>query len=220
MRANKYALIITSGFSILSLIFAAILNSLRIQDYSFIINVLIGIFASGLVAFIIAMTNYLSERRNTLERFASQIEKLMKAVRDYKTSDDFEQMLSVIKSLSMFDYLELDFAFGDMCFLFHNKKVHKYVYNGLYKPTLELRNAVNNCMYYYNNKRDISAAKKQIEVINELIIFNGKEITLENEEKTRITIPPHNKMYINLGREVYGKYRKIMYPFERADKEL
>ena len=125
MRANKYALIITSGFSILSLIFAAIINSLRIQDYSFIINVLIGIFASGLVAFIIAMTNYLSERRNTLERFASQIEKLMKAVRDYKTADDFEQMLSVIKSLSMFDYLELDFSFGDMCFLFHNKKIEK-----------------------------------------------------------------------------------------------
>ena len=74
-------------------------------------------------------------------------------------------------------------------------------------------------MYYYNNKNDISAVKKHIEDINELILFNGKEIILENEAKTRITIPPHNKMYNKLGRELYGKYRKIMYPFERANKE-
>lgn len=218
MRANKYAIIITSVLSALSLIIAIVLNCFSTPQFGFTINLLIGVFASGIVALVVSIISYAAERRNTLERFASQIERLMRAIRDYKSSNDYQQMVPIIKDLSLFDYLALDFAFGDMCFLFFNKRTHKYVFNCLYKPTLNLRNSINRFIFNIESQNDINAAKTNLKEIDELLLFQGKEIILDNDEKTRIIIPPYNKMYIDLGRELYGRYRKIMYPFEK-DKE-
>ena len=70
MRVNKISVYITAPITILSLAAAIVLHNL---DFEFATNILIGIFASGLLAFILAIIGYFVERRKVLERFYTYV---------------------------------------------------------------------------------------------------------------------------------------------------
>lgn len=223
MRTNKIVIIITSIVSFLSLAIATALNAFCAQECSFVINVLVGIFASGLVAIIVSIVNYSYERRRTLERFASYIRKAIRNYNRFENEGNLDKALSSVIEMSKFDYLELDNAYGDMDFLFFNKKTKAYIYNHLYKTTLDLRSKISETVrhikeYYRSTNNNRTTIEKYLTELDSMIICRKTFDQVANKGYSCVTTYIENKVTKELKKELNGRYRKIMYPFER-DKE-
>lgn len=225
MRANKLAIIITSFLSLLSLIIAAIINSVANEQNPFVVNVLIGIFASGLVALLIAIINYATERRKALEQFSIQMNKVINNYLQFRNDGDFDKSLHSVIGMAEFDYTELDNLYGEIDFLFNNRKNRHYIYCNLYEPTKDIRKEISLYAKHFQLYYDSPPGNKVVmqDFLNKLDkqMLERKQdikITLENGDTTTIGVPPRYIVCENLLNELNGEFRKIMYPFER-DKE-
>ena len=102
MRVNKISVYITAPITILSLAAAIVLHNL---DFEFATNILIGIFASGLLAFILAIIGYFVERRKVLERFYTYVQKSASNFNRFENNGDLEQSISSILFMNQFDFM-------------------------------------------------------------------------------------------------------------------
>ncbi|WP_407724491.1 hypothetical protein [Ruminococcus sp. JL13D9] len=225
MKANKLAIIFTSIFSTLSLVIAAILNSISNEQNVFIVNVLIGIFASGLVALIIAIINYATERRKVLEQFSVQINKVINNYFQFHNDGDFDKSLHSVIDMAEFDYTELDNLYGEIDFLFHNKKSRHYIFCSLYEPTKDMRKQISlyakHFQLYYDSPPGNKVAMQDfLNKLDKQMLERKPDIKiiLENGDITTIGVPPQFKVCEKMLNELNGEYRRIMYPFEK-DKE-
>lgn len=225
MKANKLAIIFTAIFSALSLVIAAVLNYISNGQNDFIVNVLIGVFASGLVALIIAIINYASERRKVLEHFSVQINKVINNYFQFRNDGEFDKSLHSVIDMAEFDYTELDNLYGEIDFLFHNRKNRHYIYCKLYKPTKVMRKQISLYAKHFQLYYDSPPGNKVVmqDFLNKLdkqMIERKQDIkiTLDNGDITTISVPPRYIVCEGLLNELNGEFRKIMYPFEN-DKE-
>lgn len=225
MKANKLAIILTAIFSVISLVIAAVLNNISNKQNDFIVNVLIGIFASGLVALIIAIINYASERRKVLEHFSVQINKVINNYFKFRNDGDFDKSLHSVIEMAEFDYTELDNLYGEIDFLFNNRKKRHYIFCNLYEPTKDMRKHISlyakHFQLYYDSPPGNKVAMQDfLNNLDKQMIERKPDIkiTLENGDITTIGVPPRNIVCENLLNELNGEFRRIMYPFER-DKE-
>lgn len=224
MRANKLAIIITSVVSVFALLVAVLMNyAFEIED-KFAVNLLVGIFASGLVAVVIAIINYTIERRRTLEKFAEYMNKAIDNYGLFENDGDFDKSLQSVIKMADFDYMELDNAYAEFCFIFYNKRTKAYIYEKLYSRTIELRKHINYCAYHFKEyyKQNVGNKSIMLQYLNELdsLIMSHDKY----DKPTDVCYPClieiiQNKVVAELRTELFGKYRKIMYPFESVDKE-
>lgn len=223
MAENKIAIYITFFISTFSLLLSILFNNL---SCSFICNLFLGVFASGLVALFIAIINYLIARKRTLERFYIY---MLKAASNYNMFDngkDFDRALNSVIEMSKYDYTELDNAFSDISFLFFNQKNREYIFNDIYFHTVELRNIIElNAWHfkeYYKNKNgNKSAMSDYLSQIDKAIMCR-ETYEYKMGENTLKTKSSYNKAVREIKEKTSGRLYEIMYPkymFPWIDKE-
>ena len=219
MRVNKTSVYITAPITILSLAAAIVLHNL---DFEFATNILIGIFASGLLAFILAIIGYFVERRKVLERFYTYVQKSASNFNRFENNGDLEQSISSILFMNQFDYVELDNAYGDIAFLFFNKKNKSYIYDRLYHPITTARNLIAEKCFHFREYRNAIEGNKRV---MHILVQDVAEVLLSTTTKkgfngmgmSMVMNFTYNKLAENLRNELNGKFYKLMYPFKHKE---
>lgn len=225
MRTNKYAILITGGITIGSLIIAIVFHHLRLE---FIANIFSGVFASGVLAVILAVIGYFQDRRETLEKFYRYAQKAKSNINRYDNDGCIEETIDTILLMNEFDYGELGEAYRDMCFLFHNKKLHDYIFNSIYRPILDISDLISEKSYHFKLHKkkmkrdstdtwDIEAMKSFINEIDQAIMSRtNKQILGEHGKIVNMSFS-ENKVVFAIRRELAGKYYDIMYPWRKKE---
>ena len=227
MRINKYSMIITSAITIIALILAITLNYLELDFYA---NLFSGIFASGLLTFILATVGYLVERKKTLEKFYSYSLKAVANFNKFENDGNLERTIDIILQMDNFDYLELDNAYGDISFLFNNRTNHKYIYNSIYGVTMELRQLIREKAFHFREYRKPAIEGTRVfrnthvmqEFVNEIDakIMSRTETEVLKDDGTAVKISSvKNKVVIELRKELSGRYFDVMYPWCKRETD-
>ena len=220
MRTNKPAIIWSTIISVVALICSLVLQYFGLEYAS---NLLAGIFASGVLTIMISIINYRTERRKTLEQFYSYAKKAANNYNRFENDGDLERSIDSVLAMNDFDYIELDNAYGDMSFLFHDKKTRKYIFEKIYEPTLVLRKLISEkCFHFREYRKAFSGNSRVMRIFVDEVavaIMSQQEMTSVNEHGVSIVMKTtHNKAVEQLLEELDGHYYKIMYP--RAKKEV
>ncbi len=214
MKNNKQAIWITTIISIFSLIISVSnwhISLFNFKNADYWSNLFLGIFTSGLLTLMISIINYRNEKRKTLEKFYVNTMKVIKNIYFYiahKTNDNIDYTIDLILEISKFDYTELDNAYGDISFMFNNKKNTKYIFEDIYNPICEFKNLISFCSFHFNEyKSNTSKNKKAIQMyLNKIdnLIFTAK--------KNQTTSKCSNNIANAIFSELEGRYYNIMYP--------
>ena len=220
MRTNKPAIIWSTIISVVALICSLVLQYFGLE---YAANLLAGIFASGVLTIMISIINYRTERRKTLEQFYSYAKKAANNYNRFENDGDLERSIDSVLAMNDFDYIELDNAYGDMSFLFHDKKTRKYIFEKIYEPTLVLRKLISEKCFHFREYRKVLSGNSRVMriFVDEVAaaIMSQQEMTSVNEHGVSIVMKTtHNKAVEQLLEELDGHYYKIMYP--RAKKEV
>ena len=220
MRTNKPAIIWSTIISVVALICSLVLQYFGLE---YAANLLAGIFASGVLTIMISIINYRTERRKTLEQFYSYAKKAANNYNRFENDGDLERSIDSVLAMNDFDYIELDNAYGDMSFLFHDKKTRKYIFEKIYEPTLVLRKLISEKCFHFREYRKAFSGNSRVmrTFVDEVAvaIMSQQEMTGVNEHGVSIVMKTtHNKAVEQLLEELDGHYYKIMYP--RAKKEV
>ena len=220
MRTNKPAIIWSIIVSVSALICSIILHHFSLEYWS---NLFAGIFASGVLTIMISIINYRTERRKTLEQFYSYAKKAANNFNRFENDGDLERSIDSILAMNDFDYIELDNAYGDMCFLFNDKKTRKYIYEKIYEPTLVLRRLISEKCFHFNEYRKALHGNSRVMriFVDEVAgaIMEYKEMKSVNEHGVSMVMKTsHNKIVEQLFEELDSRYYEIMYP--RTKKEV
>lgn len=220
MRTNKPAIIWSTIISVVALICSLVLQYFGLE---YAANLLAGIFASGVLTIMISIINYRTERRKTLEQFYSYAKKAANNYNRFENDGDLERSIDSVLAMNDFDYIELDNAYGDMSFLFHDKKTRKYIFEKIYEPTLVLRKLISEKCFHFREYRKAFSGNSRVmrTFVDEVAvaIMSQQEMTSVNEHGVSIVMKTtHNKAVEQLLEELDGHYYKIMYP--RAKKEV
>lgn len=219
MRTNKRSILWTSILSIISLC-VSILS--HYYECEYVSNLFAGIFASGVLAFLIAIINYHTERQRTLEKFYSYASKATSNYNRFENEGNLERSIDSVLQMNQFDYMELDNAYGDIDFIFHNKENREYIYESIYEPTITLRKLINDKCFHFNEYRKAVNGNKQVmqsflsEIDHAIMSRIEQEITNDDGTSTKICYC-HNKIVKDLKSELTGRYYKIMYPFSQEE---
>ena len=220
MRTNKPAIIWSTIISVVALICSLVLQYFGLE---YVANLLAGIFASGVLTIMISIINYRTERRKTLEQFYSYAKKAANNYNRFENDGDLERSIDSVLAMNDFDYIELDNAYGDMSFLFHDKKTRKYIFEKIYEPTLVLRKLISEkCFHFREYRKAFSGNSRVMRIFVDEVavaIMSQQEMTSVNEHGVSIVMKTtHNKAVEQLLEELDGHYYKIMYP--RVKKEV
>ena len=220
MRENKIAIICSSVISLASLAASIILHCCNC-DYTS--NLFAGIFASGVLTLMIAAINYSVARRRTLESFYSYAQKAVSNYNLFENDGDLERSIDSVLRMNQFDYLALDTAYGDMCFLFHDKANRRYVYEKIYSQTLTLRNLISEKSFHFREYRKAVNGNKPVmrNFIEEIdsAIMERKTIDISNVDVTTSMTSVRNRVVQQLKTELNGKYYELMYGKKRTKEE-
>lgn len=225
MRVNKYSTYITSGITIIALILAIIFNYNKLD---FCANLFSGIFASALLALILAVIGYFVERKRTLEKFYSYAQRAAANYNRYENDGNLERTIDIILQMDGFDYLELDNAYTDISFLFNDKAKREYINNSIYKVTMELRDLIREKAYRFKEYRkpapegtqvfrNTHLMQKFVDEIDERIM-SRTERNIQKDDGTVAKISSvKNEVVIALRTELSGRYYDIMYPCHKKE---
>ena len=195
MRTNKPAIIWSTIISVVALICSLVLQYFGLE---YAANLLAGIFASGVLTIMISIINYRTERRKTLEQFYSYAKKAANNYNRFENDGDLERSIDSVLAMNDFDYIELDNAYGDMSFLFHDKKTRKYIFEKIYEPTLVLRKLISEkCFHFREYKKAFSGNSRVMRIFVDEVavaIMSQQEMTSVNEHGVSIVMKTtHNK---------------------------
>ena len=117
-------------------------------------------------------------------------------------------------------YMELDNAYGDMSFFFHDKRTRRYIYEAIYSKTLDIRNLIKEKSFHFRIYRksvngNKATMQKFIDEIDTAIMARSTHIN-RNEDGTEMSVVScENKLVFDLCKEIGGKYYDLMYPFRK-----
>lgn len=219
MKINKYAIYSTAFLMVISLFVAIFLDQ---YGYDFYANLFSGIFASGVLTFLMAIIGYLTERKRTLERFYSYAQKVVSNFNQYEYDGDINHTIEILLQMNKFDYLELDTAYSNIDFLFFDKKNRKYIYTSIYNPINEVRNLIADKAFHFKEYRKATHGNRQVMQnficeIDQKIMERREESVVLEDGKTMKMSTIKNGLVLRLRKELSGKYFKIMYPFSKKE---
>lgn len=217
MRENKQAIIWTTILSSLALPVSITLHYHRMEYGS---NILAGIFASGILALLIAIINYRVARRKTLEKFYSYALKAASNYNLFENEGDLERSIDSVLEMNRFDYLELDNAYGDMDFIFHKKATIDYIYKNIYEPTMIARKKIAEVSWHFREYRKANPGNKKvmrdkIQEISEILISRTEKKVSSEPGVAMVVTSTYNKLSHDMKSELAGHYYEIMYPFHK-----
>lgn len=221
MRQNKIAILIIGPVTLVSLIVAWVLDYLNLEFWC---NVFLGIFGSGLLTVMVSSINYLTERRKTLEAFWSYGHKAIKNLNRYSVDDDLDTAINVLLQMKDYDYQPFDDAYGEICFLFHNKKLRKEITERIYSPIMEVRNVINEKSFHFDQYKKAANGNRRVmtDFVAEIdkLLIERKKHNYPQENGKMFTVS-ENKTYKvhQLLVEFNDYYYWIMYPWKKKEKE-
>lgn len=216
MRLNKIIVYCSGAISIISLLVAICCH---LAGSEFAASIFVSLFASAVLALALGIIGYCTSRRSTMEKFYSYALKVAATYNKYDNEDGLEVAIDSVLKMDDFDYLELDNAYGDMSFFFHDKRTRKYIYDAIYSKTLDIRNLIKEKSYHFKIYRksvngNKAVMQKFIDEIDTAIMARSTHVC-RNEDGTEMTIASReNKLVFDLRKEIGGKYYDLMYPFK------
>ena len=214
MRTNKIAIKYSSVISVTALVLSIVLYS---KGYDYASNLLVGVFASGVLTLLISLINYSTERRRTLEKFYSYALKAASNFNRFENDNSLERTIDIVLQMNQFDYIELDNSFGDIDFFFNNKKNREFIYENIYEPTVNLRRIINEKCFHFNEYRkavngNSLVMQRFVKEIDSFIMSRSEdELTLE-DGTTTIVVTCYNKIVKGILDNVNGRFYKMIYP--------
>lgn len=186
-------------------------------DTNFLSSLFLGVFTSGLLAFIISVIGYKVERIRTLEGFYTYARKSKYNFNKFENDGDFERTMDIVIAMNEHDYSPLDTALGNIDFLFGNNKTRKYIYNEIYKIIVDLRENISQKSYHfrlYKNAKNGNLPEMMnfIDELDKVIMSRETQILTDDEGQTCESSYHYNKVVKKLGDELNGNYYDIMYP--------
>ena len=221
MRENKWTILVAAPVSFVALLAAGLCE---IQENTFLSNVMLGIFGSGLLTVMVSTINYWTMRRRTLEDFWSYGLKVVKCFNRYSATDDFDNQVRELLEIADYDYQPFDDAYGDICFLFREKKKRKELAERIYGPIMEVRKAIGERAHLFreNTKAENGnrlTTKALISEIEPCLIERVKYLVPDESgreiEYTGVT--PY--MVRKLNKEFNDYFYWIMYPWRKKEKD-
>lgn len=219
MKTNKRVIqcsfVLTIGTLIVSIIF-------QITDFEYIANIFAGIFASTLLTLLIAIINYNVERTKVLEKFYTYALKAVNNFNSFENEGDIEATIDIVIEMNKFDYTEFDISFGEICFLFNNKRNRQYIYKNIYFPIVELRKLIIEKTFHFKEYRKATNGNRAVmkifidEIDNVIMDRDTNAYTCEGETMVYTTVK--NKIVEQLRKELDGSYYKILYPKVKRNK--
>lgn len=201
-----------TGLCIISFMISLILDyAVKNKYWS---NIFIGIFASGLLALLLSIISYNVERQKALEDFYIQANKALNIFNLYENNGDIERSMDIVIEMANYDYICLDNAYGNIDFIFGNKRLRKYIYNDIYKPIIDLKNLIIEKAFHFKEYKktvngNLKVMKMFIDEIDNVIMFRDcKELSDESICKMNYS---YNKFVRNIRDELNSEYYKIMY---------
>lgn len=218
MRENKIAIIWSSAISLISIVVSVILH---ITSFEYISNLFAGVFSGSVLALLVATINYSVARRKTLERFFIYA---FKAADNFKkfNNDNLESAIDSVLLMAQFDYLELENAYGDICFIHRHRQNFKYISENIYEPILNLRNLIlKNSVHFKEYRKAENGDTSMMQVFIEQIdaeIMDRTNNLYEGEKNTTKVSFCRNKIAETLQAELRGKYYRLMYPRKKNEQ--
>ena len=218
MKTNKRVIqcsfVLTIGTLIVSIIF-------QITDFEYIANIFAGIFASTLLTLLIAIINYNVERTKVLEKFYTYALKAVNNFNSFENEGDIEATIDIVIEMNKFDYTEFDISFGEICFLFNNKRNRQYIYKNIYFHIVELRKLIIEKTFHFKEYRKATNGNRAvmkifIDEIDNVIM--DRDTNAYTCEETMVYTTVKNKIVEQLRKELDGRYYKILYPKVKRNK--
>lgn len=219
MRENKWIILICSPMTAIALLLSIYVNKCGIEFWC---NVLLGVFGSSLLTTMVAIVNYWSIRRRTLEAFWSYGHKVISNLNRYSADDDLDTAIDIFLKMAEFDYQPFDDAFGEMCFLFCNKKLHKEIADRIYSPIMELRKVVKEKSFHFKIYKKAEHGNRVVmqrfvdEIDKLLIERKSHDVPRDDGGVFTITKTIPYKV-LNLRTEFNDYYYWIMYPLAKKE---
>ena len=92
MRLKKYIIILTATICVVSLVFVAVYQRC---GKAFVADILIGIFSSSFLAFLVSILEYANERRETMEKFYSAALEAIHVINQYRVDYDLDVAINL-----------------------------------------------------------------------------------------------------------------------------
>ncbi|MDD6505718.1 MAG: hypothetical protein PUF45_09830 [Lachnospiraceae bacterium] len=221
MRQNKIAILIVGPVTIAALIVAWVMDYFNIEFWC---NVFMGIFGSGLLTVMVSSINYSTERRKTLEAFWSYGHKVINNLNRYSADDDLDTAIDVFLQIQDYDYQPFDDAYGEICFLFHNKKLRKEITERIYSPIMEIRNIINEKSFHFKLYKKTANGNRRVmtDFVAEIdkLLIERKEHSYPQKNGEMFTVSETNTYKVlELLTEFTDYYYWIMYPWKKKEKE-
>ena len=219
MRQNKWAIIIIFPVTLAALILAWFLDNYGCSFWS---NVFLGVFGSGLLTVMVAVINYATERRKTLEAFWSYGHKAIRNLNRYSPEDELDVKIDILLQMNEFDYQPFDDAYGEICFLFHNKKLRKEITERIYAPIMEARKTISDKSFHFALYKKATEGNRNVMTafvaeIDELLI-ERKEHHYPQESGEVFTVKEVSTFKVhNLLSEFNDYYYFVMYPWKKKE---
>lgn len=222
MRTNKPAIIWSAILSAVSLAVSIITYSVDFMKCEYISTLFSGVFASGILALLIAIINYRSERRKTLEKFYSYARKAAVNFNKFEYGSNIERSMDSVLQINQFDYVELDNAYGDIEFIFKDKAKRKYIYDKIYKPILDCRNLITEKTFHFMEFKKSTNGNRRV---MQMFLDEIAEVLLIQKEQKMFDVPGYSsliktvqsRLSAQIMDELNGEFYKIMYPYSKED---
>ena len=222
MKQNKWTILISFPLTVATLVGAWYLDA---GEQGFWSNVLLGVFGSGFLTLVIAIVNYLTERRRTLESFGTLGLKAARAFNKYPIDGTAEEKIEAILLINEVDFTGFGDAYAAIDFLFGNKKSRKKIYSEIYKPVQETRDTITESAFdIVRLRRAIPGNPALLEpyisnVDNKLIKTEVSYVEYEDGHKVEVK-NISNRMTCMIYEKYNGFYRKLMYPLEKREEKV
>lgn len=214
MRVHKRTINWMTRVCIISFLISLILyHSVQNEYWS---NIFIGIFSSGILTLLISTISYNIERQKVLEEFYIQAIKVLGIINMYDNNGDIEKSIESVIEMANYDYVLLDNAYGNIDFIFSNRKLRKYIYDDIYKPITDMKNLIIDKTFHFKEYKkaangNLNVMKIFIEEINQVLMFKEyKEVQSSDGTICKIEYS-YNKFVRNIKKELNTKYYRIMY---------
>ena len=183
---------------------------------SFWSNALLGVFGSSFLSFLIAVINYVNERKRTLENFLLDGSKVRTLYNKYPLNGNDEEKARLILQMAEFDYTSLDNAYGGVSFLIRHHYWQEKIWNEVYEPICRVRKAIAKCakeiqrfsLLQNMDSATLSSCISEVDkVITKTTIYNVDGISMPEIS---------NSIVEELDNKLNGFFYDLLYPWKRG----
>ena len=221
MKQNKWAIIVIFPITVIALLLAWNFDEIGCSFWS---NVFLGVFGSGLLTAMVAVINYITERRTALETFWTLGHKAARNFNRYPLDGTDNEKADAVLLMNEFDFQSFGDAYAGIDFLFGNKKVRKRIYSELYSP---IRDAGHKLALYTAKisrlrryaPENAAVLQSYIKELDEIFIEEYTEKYAYQDSTTLTVTNQCNRLTDMCYDRFNGFYWKIMYPLKRQEEK-